>query len=454
MQLNYQTEPKENSKMLLSITIDKSEIKKTYDELLLDAQKNAAIDGFRKGKVPTSILELKYKQGFLAETANKVIDEAYKEVYDKLEKKPLAYSMPSLEEFKMPVLGDDFKVELIFDIFPEYKIGEYKGVEVTKDDVLITDEDVNKEIDRYLHDFATIEAKESKIEEKDIAYIDCVVTQDGNEVYKKEGEYIHIGKDYDMYKIGKDLIGLKKGDEKEFTKKYSKDEIESLKEKTFKFKVKINEVKREVFPELNDELAKQINEECKTVDELKNKIKTDLDEFSKNVVKNRAVNQIIKGLISTYEGPIPESMISQQLEAFYNELVQKFRGDEKRVQSMLKRDGLTKETYNEKMKDKAVEEIKRGLILSEVVKKEEIKVSEEDVKKHIEPYSKYYKMDAEKLYETFKNAGNLKMFENEIEAKKAVDFLFDNAKSKKGKKLSLEELSKIVEEESKIEEKI
>jgi trigger factor len=446
MQLNYETESKENSQVLLKITIDKEEIKKSYNELLLDAQKNALIDGFRKGKVPVSVLELKYKEGFLAEAANKVIDEAYKEVYEKLDKKPLVYSTPTLEEFKLPEIGNDFQVQLTYDIFPDYKIGEYKGLEITKDEVIISDEDIKKEIDGKIHEFATIESKDGEITESDIANIDYTVFFEGAEVFKKDGEYIHIDKDYDFYKLGKDIIGMKKDEEKEFTKTYSKDEIDTLKEKTFTIKARINDVKKEVLPELNDELAKQLDAECNTVDELKTKLKKDLEDFAVNILKNKAVNKIIKELLVTFEGQVPQSMVEQQLDVFYNDLLQRFRGDEKRVLSMLKKENLTKESYKEKMRDKALEEIKRGLVINEIVKKEELKASEEDVKKHIESFSKYYKMESDKLYETFKNAGNLKIFENEVEGKKAIDFLYENAKTTKGKKLSFAELSKIENE--------
>jgi trigger factor len=442
MQLNFQTENKENSQILLKVTIDKDEVKKNYDEILLDAQKNAIIDGFRKGKVPVSILEMKYKEGFLAETAGKMIDDSFKEIIEKLEKKPLNYNTPVLNEYKNPVLGNDFTFELIYDVYPEIKIGEYKNIEFEKDEIKITDDEVEKEIDRLKHEFATIEAKDGAIEDHDIAVIEYAVTSEGKEIYKRESEYVHIGKDYDLYKIGKDIIGLKKGDEKEFSKTFENDANENLNGKTFSFKVKVNDIKKEVIPELTDELAVQINENCKTVAELKETVKKNITEYAENYLKQKALKKILGDVIKTFDGAIPQSMLVNQQDAFYQELVERFRGNEKAVLNSMKKDNMTKETYLESVKDRAIEEIKKALILNEIVKIEQIKASDDDIKKHIEPFTKYYKMKVDDLFENLKKAGNLHNFENQVEINKALDLIYENAKPKKGKKLSFDEMMK------------
>jgi trigger factor len=452
MQLNFQTENKENSQILLKVTIDKDEVKKNYDELIADAQKNAIIDGFRKGKVPVSILEMKYKEGFLAETAGKIIDDSFKELYDKLEKKPLNYNTPTLNEYKNPILGDDFTFELIYDVYPDIKIGEYKNIEFIKDEVKITDDDVNKEIDRLKQEFATIETKEGAVEAGDIAVVEYSVTSEGKEVYKRDSEYVHTEKGYDIYKIGKDIIGLQKDGEKEFSKTMDDDAPADQKGKTFDFKVKVKDIKKQVVPELTDDLASQINEKCKTVDELKDTVRKNITDYAEDTIKQKALKIILKEIIASFEGEIPQSMLIKQQEAFYQELVERFRGNEKAVLNSLKHDNLTKETYMEKMKDKSIEEIKKALILSEIVKLEQIKASDDDIKKHMEPFSKYYKMEVNELFENLKKAGNLHNFENQVEINKALDFIYENGKSKKGKKINFEDLLKAGETEEKTEE--
>ena len=440
MDLTFETQDKENSKVLLKIIVKKDEIKKEYDEKLLDAQKNAQIAGFRKGKVPVSVLETKYKEGFLADTANSIIEKAYKEILEKVEKKPIAYSTPTLENFNLPELDKDYSFELIYDVFPEYSFDEYKNIEVEKIEVKVTDDDINKDLDRSMREFVTIEPKEGNINKDDIVTIDYMVFHEDKEQVKKENEYIYVGKDYDQYKLGNDLIGMKKGDEKEFEKTYPDTEIEKLTGKTFKIKIKINEVKQEKKPELNDELAKQINEECDTVKDLKNKIKSDLEKFSETTIKQIAINKAITKLSATFKGDIPESMIEQQQNIFYNDFVGRFGGDEKKALSILKMENLTKDSYFEKIKEDAVNEIKRGLILQKIVKDENIKANDDDISKYIEPIAARYKMSNEDFLKMYKDAGRLGMIENEIEATKALDLIYDNIKFKKSKKVTLEEL--------------
>lgn len=440
MQLKFETQSKENSQMLLTVTVDKSEVKKTYQDFLVETQKDIQIPGFRKGKAPFSILEMKFKEAIIAEVSSKIVDESYKEVIEQVEKKPLNFSTPKLDELKKLDVNEDFTYSLTYDVYPEIKFGDYKTVEVEKNEVDVTQKDIEKELDRIKKEFATIETKDGKCEEGDIVHVEYVVTKDGNEVLNKDGEYIHIGKDYDFYKIGKDLIGLKKDDTKEFKKKYAKTEIESLAEKTFEFKVKVKDVKKEVIPELNDELVKEINENYKTVDELKENLKKDMETFATNSVKNKAVESIMGELVKTFEGSIPKSMIDEQLNLYWNDFIQRFRNDEKKAISLLSRENKTKESYLEDLRDKATEEIKKALIIQEIVKKEGIKASEEDIKNHLSNFAKYYKMETDNLFKIYKDSNQLHVFENEIESKKAVDFLFDNVKSKKGKKITLEEL--------------
>jgi len=441
MQVSYETKEKERSQILLTVTVGKEEVKKEYDKLILDAQKNAELKGFRKGKVPVSILETKFKQGFLAESANKVIDNAFREVIEKVEKKPIAYAQPKMENFELPELGKDYKFELIYDTYPSFEIGNYKNVEAIRDEVKISNDDIENELERAVKEFTTIEPKEGKIEEDDIVSIDYTVYEGDQELYKKENEHIHMNKDFDMFKLSKDLLDLKKGDKKEFEKSFSKDEIEKIAGKTLKIELEIKEVKKEIKPELNNDLVKQIDESCETVDDLKKKISDNLKSYSDNMIKQQALTAILEKIESSFKGEIPDSMIGQQTEMYYKEFVNRIGGDEKRAENLLKMDKLTKETYKDKFKDNAVKEIKKGLILREVVTKEEIKASEEDVNKFVEPIAKQYKMKIEDFLKMYKDSGKMSIFENEVETQLALDFLYNNAKIKKGKKISLKDLT-------------
>ncbi len=440
MQVTFQTENLDRSRVALTINVDKSEVEREYSTLLKDAQKNIAIKGFRKGKVPMSVLEMKFKDDFLNEAAGKLIDEAFKSIVDKLDEKPLSYAMPKLDNFVKPEKGSDYSFKLIYETYPKIKFGNYKGVEVEQNTVVITDEDIEKEIDRRLEELATIEVKDGAVASGDIVQVNYEVKEGDKIVRPADIEYIHIGKDYDQYKIGVNLIKGKKGETISFEKDFTDSDVELLKGKKFQINATINEIKTNKKPKLTDKIAKQLDKECEGVEDLKSKTKKNQEEYVVNYQKNQTVNSIVDKIVESFEGDIPDSMIDEQVNLFYNDLLSRVGGVEKRVEQLLKMEGLTIESYKLKMRDKAIDEVKRALILRDVAKLENIQVTDDEVKTHIEPYVKYYKMEPEQFLKIVSSNGQMDVFKNEVEVKKAIDFLYENAKIKKAKKIKFEEI--------------
>lgn len=446
MDLQYQTENKEKSQVLLTITVNKDHVQDEYRKILDETKDKVEIKGFRKGKVPVSILESKFKKSLLGEASSKIVDAAYREVIEKLEEdvKPLAFTQPKLEKFDLPELGQDFTFELLYDTYPEFKFGDVKEVKVDKEEIKVDDADIQDAIERDLRQFATIEEKETAIEEGDIVLAGYTVFEKDKEIDNKEKEYIHVGKEFDVYKLGEQLKGLKKGDEKEIEKKFGKDEIESIAKKTLKFKVTIQEVKREVVPELTDDLVKKIDESYESVDDYKTKVTENMNKYAEQVTKGKLIESIMEQLSDSFEGEIPNSMVEYQCQMYFDNLLKRVNGDEKRALQMLKRENHTKESYLESVKDDAVKEIKRGLIYDKVAKENDIKASEEEVKEKLGEMVKYYKlqMEIDELYTSYKNSGNIASIENEVTTQKAVDFICDNVKVGKVSTITFKDLEK------------
>ncbi|HBD93109.1 MAG: trigger factor [Spirochaetes bacterium GWF1_31_7] len=440
MELKFQTEKKENSQIQLSVTIDKNEIASQYKELLNETQKNIVMNGFRKGKVPLSIIETKYKKALLAEVAHKLVDKSYQEIFEKLEDKPLATSTPTLDDIEEIKLDSDFTYKITYETYPTITFGEYKNIEIEKDEITASEKDISEEINRYLSEFSSIETKDSQIEDGDIALIEYKVFEGDTEIESKDNEYVHIGKDYDKYKIGKELIGLKSSDTKDFKKKFTDKDGDAFAGKTYKFKATVKEVKVEKKPELTDELAKQIDKTVETAEAFKNKVKENLEHYAADTTKQKAIDKIMDKIIKTFKGVVPQSMIDAQIDSYYKELLQKVGGDEKRANNMLSLEGLNKETYREKMKEKATNAIQRSLILNEIIKKESIKATEEDIKAHINKFAKFYNLNTNDLFDNYKKNNQLAMFEGEVEIEKAIDIIYNSLKAKKINKLSLKEL--------------
>lgn len=445
MELKFETEKKENAEVLLTVTVGKEEVQKGYKKIFADTQKNIVMNGFRKGKVPVSILEMKFKKGMLEQVAHNLVDEAYREVFPKLEEKPLATSEPSLEELGDVELDKDFVFKITYETFPEVKFGEYKNVEIEKEEIVVSDKDVEDEVGKYLAEFSTIETKEGALEEGDIACVEYKVFEDDKEVESKDKEYVHIGKEYDKYKLSKDLIGVKNGEEKEITKTFDKDVMPSvIAGKTFTIKAKVSEIKYEKKPELTDDLAKQIDKNVASAEEFKNKLKENMTSYADDLTKQKMYQKIMDKILESFEGVIPASMLKAELKSYYDDVLQRVGGDEKRALSMLKLEGFqSKEAYLDSMKDKAEKSIKELLVMHNIVKKENFEVSEDDMKKFFDTFAKMYgTTDGTALYENYKKNNQLGMFEDSVKQTKARDFICDSAKVKSTKKVSIADLDK------------
>ena len=445
MELKFETEKKENAEVLLTVTVGKEEVQKGYKKILADTQKNIVMNGFRKGKVPVSILEMKFKKGMLEQVAQNLVNEAYREVFPKLEEKPLATSEPSFEELGDVELDKDFVFKITYETFPEVKFGEYKNVEIEKEEIVVSDKDVEDEVGKYLAEFSTIETKEGALEEGDIACVEYKVFEDDKEVESKDKEYVHIGKEYDKYKLSKDLIGVKNGEEKEITKTFDKDAMPSvIAGKTFTIKAKVSEIKYEKKPELTDDLAKQIDKNVASAEEFKNKLKENMTSYADDLTKQKMYQKIMDKILESFEGVIPASMLKAELKSYYDDVLQRVGGDEKRALSMLKLEGFqSKEAYLDSMKDKAEKSIKELLVMHNIVKKENFEVSEDDMKKFFDTFAKMYgTTDGTALYENYKKNNQLGMFEDSVKQTKARDFICDSAKVKSTKKVSIADLDK------------
>ena len=445
MELKFETEKKEDAKVLLTITVAKDEIQKSYKKTLADTQKNIVMNGFRKGKVPVSILEMKFKKAMLEQVAHNLVDEAYRDVFSKLEEKPLATSEPSLEDLGEVELDKDFVFKITYETFPEIKFGEYKNVEVEKEEIEVSDKDVADEVSKYLAEFSTIETKEGELVEGDIACVEYKVFEDGKEVESKDKEYVHIGKEYDKYKLSKDLLGVKNGEEKEITKTFDEDALPSvIAGKTFTIKAKVSEIKYEKKPELTDDLAKQIDKNVATAEEFKNKLKENMTSYANDLTKQKMYQKIMDKVLESFEGAIPASMLNAELKSYFDDILQRVGGDEKRALAMLKLEGFdSKEAYLDSMKDKAERSIKELLVMHNIVKKENFEVSEDDMKKFFDSFAKMYgTTDGNALYETYKKSGQLGMFEDSVKQNKARDFICDSAKITKTNKVSIADLNK------------
>jgi len=422
----------ENSAVKLSLTVGKEHAAKEYKDLLSKYTKEVQIKGFRKGKVPVSVLERKFGEGIRQEAAANLMDKALKAAMEEVEEKPLGYDYPEVQG--EPVLNpeEDFSFELIYDTFPEVKFGEYKGIEIEEQQVKILKKHENEELEKIQDQNSVVMDKaDETVANKDIVTIDyCEMDgKEEKEDTKREDFVFTVGTGYNLYKIDKNIIGMKKDEEKVISKKYKEDfENKDLAGKSIKLKVKIKAVKEKQLPELDDELAQDVNEKFETLDDLRKDIKKQLKEKAENKIKGEKLEQLIDKLVESSDIDLPASMIKAEQENNWRNFLQQSQAQEEQMLQFLEMQGQTKEQMLDNWKESSIKSLKSQLIFNKIIEDEKIEVSDEDLEKEIEKQAEMYNMPVEDLKKSFGEAGLKEYLSNDLKQKKVVDFLLDNAK--------------------------
>ena len=433
----------ENSSVKLTVTVSKDAVKKEYSDLLSKYTKSAHIKGFRKGKAPASVLEQKFGDSIKGEATMNLMENSLKEAYEDIDKKPLPYATPVLQEDEdrevLIELDNDFTFSVVYDTMPEVKIGEYKGLEIETPVCKIGKKDIDRELEMLREqNSAVIEKAEGKVEKDDIVNIDYAeLDEDGNELEdeKREDFVFTVGTGYNVYKLDEDITGMTAGEEKVIEKTWPEDESDKdLAGKTKKIKVKVNSIKVKQLPELDDELAQDISDEYKTLKELKDSIKKRLTESAENLISEKNKQKLIDLIIEKSEIDVPKSMIQAELDSSWQTFISQSRMPEEQVMQILTAQGKTKEEMMKEWEPSAEKNVKSFLITEQLIKDEKIEVSDEEVDEELKKQAEMAGMGYEDAKNYFEQNGMLFYLRNDISSRKLFDLLLEHAEIKEGEK--------------------
>lgn len=408
----------ENSKIALTITVDAASIEKAYQERLKKYAANLQVDGFRKGKVPASIVERKYGDAIREESTFECMENTLQEVLKDVEedKKPLPYSTPVLqdEDKLLPFKKDtDITFTVHYEVMPKFELPAYTGLTVEVKTKTVTDDDVNAEIEKLREQNSLVVAKDGEAAKDDIATVDYVeLDEDGEEIEesKRKDFTFTIGSGYNLYKIDDDVIGMKTGDEKTVEKE--------LDEKNVKLSIKLTALKKRELPEVDDEFAEDVKDEYKSVADLKNGIKKDLESKAEEGNKNAKAEAIIEKLVEESTISVPESMVEFQLEQNWKNFIQNSGLPEEQLMAFFKMQNQTKESIMAEWREPAVKDLKGQLILEEIKKKENFELDQAEFDKECDEKLKNIEDEATKDY--YKN-----MLKDEKQFAMVIPFLLE-----------------------------
>ena len=398
--MSLQVENMEKNMAKLTITVPAEEVEKAIQSAYLKNRGKMNIPGFRKGKAPRQIIEKMYGVGIFYEDAvNEMIPDAYEAAYN--ESGLDIVSQPSIDVVQIEK-GKDFIFTAEVAVKPEVELGQYKGIEVEKIDVTVTDEEVMEELDKVREQNSRMVPVEDRpVADGDITTIDFEGFVDGVAFAGGKGEDypLTIGSHAFIDNFEEQLIGAKIGEEVTVDVTFPEEyHAEELKGKPAQFKVTVKDIKVKELPELEDDFAQDASE-FDTLDEFKADTKKKLEEKKENEAKAKKEDAAIEKIIENAKMDIPQPMIDTQVRQMTDDFARRLQSQGLTVEQYFQFTGMNAEMMLEQMKPQALKRIQSRLVLEAIAKAENIEVTEEDIDKEIESMAAQYQMEADKLKE-------------------------------------------------------
>ena len=428
--MSVQVENLEKNMAKLTIEVPAEELEKAIEAAYQKQKSKISVPGFRKDKVPRKMIEKMYGAGiFFEDAANTLIQENYGPAVE--ESKVDVVSRPTIDVTQIEA-GKPFIFTAEVAVRPEVTLGKYLGVQVTKIDTTVTDEEVEAALEKEREkNSRTVTVTDRPVANGDTAVIDFEGFVDGVafEGGKGENHPLEIGSHSFIDTFEDQLIGHNTGDDVDvnvtFPEQYQAAELAG---KPALFKVKIHEIKTKELPELNDEFAQDVSE-FDTLDAYKEDLKKHLEVEKENDAKRTKEDKAIKKIIEKSSMDIPEAMIETQCENMINEFAQRIQQSGLSMDQYMQFSGMTLDKLKEQVRPEAETRIKSSLVLEQIAKDEKIEVSDEEVQAEIEKMAKAYGMEADKLAEYMGDAEK-ESIKRDVAVTKAVDLIMENVKER------------------------
>lgn len=426
--MSLQVEKLEKNMAKLTIEVSAEEVEKAIEKAYQKQKSRISVPGFRKGKVPRKMVEKMYGVGvFYEDAVNDMIPTAYEAAVKESELEIV--SQPKIDVVQIEA-GKEFIFTAEVAVKPEVELGEYKGVEVPKSDVSVSDEEVMAEIDKEREQNSRIITVDDRaVEDGDMTVIDFEGFVDGVAFEGGKGtDYpLTIGSHSFIDTFEEQLIGKNIGEEVDVNVTFPEEyHAEELKGKPALFKVTVKEIKKKELPELDNDFVEDVSE-FSTVDEYKASIKTKIEEKKADEAKTAKEEATIEKIIEGAKMEIPDAMVDSQVRQMAEDFARRISAQGLTIDQYFQYTGLTSDKLLEQMRPQALKRIQSRLVLEAVADKENFEVTDEDVNNEINDMASAYQMEADKLKDLLTDADKENM-KRDIQVKKAVEFVTENAK--------------------------
>ena len=418
---------KEGNKVTLKITVDNNKFEEAVNKAYNKTKGKYNIPGFRKGKAPKVVIETQYGKGvFYNDAIDMLFPEVYPEAIKELNIDPIDRPDLDIEE----ISKDNGLVMVVnVEVKPEFELGAYKGIEISKVDNTVSEEEVEASLNEMLNKNARLTSVEGRaLENGDTAVIDFEGFENGVAFEGGKGENYNlvIGSNTFIPGFEDQLVGKKAGEEVEVNVTFPETyHAENLAGKPVVFNVKVNDVKVKEVPALDDEFAKDTTE-FETLAELRADVKAKLEEQAKNAADAEMKNALVEKVCANTEVEVPEAMVQHQIDNMLMELNYQLQYQGLNLQQLLEMTGRGLDELREERKADAERLVKSSLILEAIAEKENVEVNDADVDAELEKMAAMYNMEVEKIKSSLRET-DIEDIKGQIKIRKTLDLLVENA---------------------------
>lgn len=424
----------EKNTVKLTIEVDKEAFAAAVEKSYKKNVKQIALPGFRKGKAPRAIIEKYYgKEVFWEDAVNFVCPDAYEFAVKEAGIDPVDRPEIDIETLED---GKDLVLTATVTVRPEVELGEYKGISAEKKNYKTKVADVDAQLKAEREKNARmVNVEDRAVKKGDFTVIDYEGFVDGVAFQGGKGtdHNLEIGGGQFIPGFEDALVGAKIGVEKEINVTFPEEyHAEELKGKPAVFKVTVKSIQVKELPALDDDFAKEVSE-FDTLEEYKADIKAKLDKANADKTAAEFEGNVIKAVVDAAKVEIPECMIDSAVEDMIREFGYRLSSQGLSLEQYMQFTGMTPDSFKDQYKEQAEERVKSNLVISEIAKKENIEVTDEDVEAELKTMAEMYGMEVDKLKEFIKD-GERENLKDELKLKKAVNVIVGAAKVKRAAK--------------------
>lgn len=404
----------------VTVTLPADSVQPRLDQAYDKLKKETKMKGFRRGKVPRSVIEKYYKGQVEAEVGEKLVQEHYFDAVEKNGVDPVVH--PDIKDAQF---NDDGSFTFVaeVDIRPEFELADYKGLEIEKEEILVTPEEVELELAQMQKNLAVLRSVTDRpIQKDDVVIVDFQgFHEDAPMPQVKNDNYsVDVGSGNMGVEFEEKLIGMSKGEEGSQVVDFPESHPNPiLKGKQVEFRITVKDVKERVLAALDDDFAKEAGKEFATLDDLKQSITDRLTKQREERAEGAITDKIMDKLLEAHEFEVPNRLVAFEIEQMIKQTEQQFEQSGMSLEAA----GLTREKLAEQNAEMAGKRVRGDFILKKIAEVEEIKVLEEDMERGLKRIGDMYNMSVAKVKEFFKSRDDLLPLMNELLNEKILAFL-------------------------------